>query len=106
MKLSEVFAEIFVAEDKASEQLRAARDEAQKIGFDARNRIEKMRKSKIEAAQEEASAVISDAREHAEDEVSAISKNAESARLKMSELFQQHADALMTKLAGDVLLVP
>jgi vacuolar-type H+-ATPase subunit H len=102
MKLSEVFSLLLSAEEQAVENVRAAKNEVEKLRRKSREGFEGARKAAISDAHVRARSLVEESRQRGEKEALSILKVGETGRMKIIELFENNVDTIMTSLANEV----
>ena len=103
MKLSEVFSLLLSAEDQAVENVRAAKNEVERLHRKSRESFEEARNAVISEARKNARARVEEARERSGKEALDILNSGETGRKKIIELFENSVDRIMTSLTNEVV---
>ena len=102
MKLSEVFSSLLLAENKATENVGATKDEVDRLHRKTRADFEFKRKTALGAARAEANALVKAAKLRGDNEAVDILNAGESERKVIIELFDSNVRCLMSALANEV----
>ncbi|MCL2146464.1 MAG: hypothetical protein FWH52_01530 [Synergistaceae bacterium] len=102
MKLSEVFSFLLSAEDQAAENVRTAKNEVERLRRKSRESFEAARRTALSDAHKRARALVESSRQRGEKEALEILNSGESGRRKITELFENNVDEIITSLTNEV----
>jgi vacuolar-type H+-ATPase subunit H len=102
MNLSEVFSSLLSAEDQATKNLVAAKDDVEKLRRDTYESFEDVRKTTLHDAHAEARALVEAARQRGHNEAIHILSEGASERDKITELLEKNVRDLVASLVNEV----